>query len=126
MSKNLQEIINGKASKKARKRVAQLAEAVAIARADYGNEGEVIPVCSICTTEGSIPFSQLTADDKLALAEREVATIRTDTNELVSVLEGYGLSDKLTLDAIEEYQAATIATNPILTNLTVESKSKYI
>ena len=122
----LTEIVNGKGSKKEAKQIAKLIEAIAVARADYGNEKEVIasPVIS-GTCEGAVKFSNLPASDKLALVNRQIACIRKEVGEVEFFLENKVNAKTLT-KVLKEVQAAAIATNPVLVNLGSTANSKYL
>ncbi len=125
MSKTLTEIINGKGSKKQAKQIVALTGVIAKARKDYGNTKVVIEAPLVNTCEGMMKMSTLTAADKLALVNRQIVGIRQDVAEVENFLEGR-VSKKTLNNVIDEAQAASIATNPVLANLATTATSKYL
>ncbi len=125
MAKTLTEIVNGSGSKKQAKKIAELVNTVATARAAYGNENTVIAAPVVNTCEGSVKMTSLSAADKLALVNRQIVGIRQEVAEVENFLEGK-VSRKVLGKVLDEVQAASIATNAVLVNLGKSTKSKYL
>ena len=94
-----------------------VAETVAAARKAYGNEDAVIECPVVNTAHGSMPFSVLEDDSKVAVLRDEVAYIKAAAVEFDAQNEGVNVNKK-----IEEL----IAVNPLLANIAPGTKFNYI
>ena len=111
----LTQILNSK--KKAPKKLEMVAEVVAKARKKYGNTDEEITSPEVNTTEGMTDLAYLTDVDKVAMATKEINSIRVKAIESTKVTEGTILDREI---------ERLLAINPVLTNLDSASGSEYV
>ena len=89
---------------------------VTTVRTKYGNIDKTIEPVKVGTTQGMVPISLLTNDEKVAVATNEIKEIISMTTAVVENTEG------TVFDRVLE---GFIAVNPILVNLDMESDSSY-
>ncbi len=97
-------------------KLASLQGFVAKVRAKYGNTDKEIEAVKIPTTNGHVPISLLTGDEKTVVAEGEIREIIAMTTAVVENTDG------AMFDRVFE---GFVAVNPILTNLDQETDSDY-
>jgi len=98
-------------------KLTKVSELITDIRKTYGNSDVVLEVPEVNTADGIKPITFLTAKDRLALAEKVIRTITTDAYEDVQQAEGVSFDRR-----VEEM----VSINPILSNLTVGTGSKYL
>ncbi len=89
---------------------------VTTVRTKYGNADKEIEACKVPTTNGYVPISLLTGDEKVVIAEAQIREVIAMTTAVVENTEG-SMFDRV----FEGY----IAVNPILVNLDQETDSAY-
>jgi len=99
------------------KKLDSIQDIVNTIRQKYGNTDAEITSPEVTTATGLQPMAMLTAEDKLALVNRVVDAIRTDSYEDAQNAEGVVLDRR-----VEEY----VATNAILNNLDATLDSAYL
>jgi len=94
-----------------------VASITAGARENYGNGEEEIAVPRCGTVNGSMPFTMLDADGKVAMLRTEVARVKAAAVEFAEQNAGVNLNKK-----IEEL----LATNGMFCNISAGTKFEYI
>ena len=97
-------------------KLAAVAAFVTAVRTKYGNNDKTIEACKVPTTNGFVPISLLTNDEKIAIAESEIREVIAMTTAVAENSEG-SMFDRI----FEGF----IAVNPILVNLDQVSDSDY-
>jgi hypothetical protein len=95
----------------------QVAQIIAGARKNYGNEEMVIECPRVDTAHGSMPFNVLEADSKVAVLRSEVGMIKAFAVEAAEQFPGTNINKK-----IEEL----LATNGLFCNVDSGAKFEYI
>ena len=85
-------------------------------RTRYGNLDKTIEACKVPTTNGFVPISLLTNDEKITIAESEIREVIVMSTAVSENTEG-SLFDRV----FEGF----VAVNPILVNLDQVSDSAY-
>lgn len=98
-------------------KLSRVAEIVAQARANYGNEGVEISSPSVGTANGYMSFVHLDDDSKVVMLQGEVAKLKASAVEYAEQNEGVDLNRK-----IEEL----LATNGMFVNIAAGTKFEYI
>ena len=105
-------------------KVQQIGTAIRAARADFGNENEVINPPSVNTVSGVKPLKYTTDEDKCALAEEILKAIDVKAIEAATVVAG--VTKALEEDAYAAKRLELIATDKTLCNITTKvTASKY-
>ncbi len=97
-------------------KVEAVMEFVTTVRAKYGNADKEITAVKVPTTNGYVPISLLTVNEKVAIAEGEIREIIAMTTAVIENAEG-SLFDRV----FEGF----VAVNPVLVNLGETSDSEY-
>ena len=97
--------------------LAQVAEVVAVARKEYGNEDATIPAPDCNTTEGTMSFVHLESASRVQLLRQQVSLIKAGAVEYVHQNPGASMDKQ-----IEE----RIATNAYFANVGNGTKFAYI
>lgn len=95
----------------------KVADIVATARANYGNEDDEIKSPMVDTTHGRMNFNHLEDDSKVELLKGEVQKIKAQAVEYAEQREGVNFNKK-----IEEL----IATHAMFVNISSGTKFEYI
>lgn len=98
-------------------KIEAIAKVIAGARKQYGNSEVEIGSPEVTTTEGVVNIKFLSDADKVALAGREISSIRMKAIEAVKATDGAVLDKEI---------ERLLAVNSTLVNLTVKSESAYI
>lgn len=94
-----------------------VAEIVAGARTNYGNEDAEIDVPRVQTVNGDMPFDMLDDDSKVAVLQSEVSALKASAVEFTEQNPGVNLNKK-----IEEL----LATDGFFANIAAGTKFEYI
>ena len=97
-------------------KLAAVAEFVSVVRSKYGNADKEITPTKVHTSEGSVPISLLSNDEKVVVATQEIK------ETIAMATAGTEGTEGVVMDRIIE---ALVAVNPVLTNLDMVSDSAY-